>query len=247
MIRNAPPPPSRRHTGFTLVELAIVLVVVSLLAGGLLLTLSGQRDLALDKDAQQQLEVTREALLGFALSNGRLPCPADPTLTVEAGGGKEAFSCAAADCSTGDRTCSREHGVIPWQTLGIRETDPWGSRLTYFVGREFANPLTKSETDQGSRTRFTLDTTGRANIQDGAGHDLASAIPAVIVSHGSRPAGAYQGSGAKVPGGTSDEQENADADLAFVSRTRSDDFDDLVTWIVPTVLKSRMVAVGRLP
>lgn len=232
--------------GFSLVELAIVLVIVALLSGGLLLGLSGQREQILNKEAQEQLAQIRDSLLGFAMSAGRLPCPANPALTIQNGGGNEALICAPADCS-GDKTCALEHGVVPWQTLGLKETDPWGNRFTYFAGREYSNPLLQSEMDQGMRTRFTLDTNGRANIQDGAGNNIASAIPAVIVSHGTRSTGAYQPTGAQLPGAAGDEAENADADLTFIAHTPTDNFDDLVTWIIPTVLKSRMVAVGKLP
>lgn len=235
-----------QYAGFTLVELTIVLVIVALLSGGLMMGLSSQRDLSMNKEAQLQLDLVRDALLGFAISNGRLPCPADPKTPTENGGGKEAFTCTPVDCS-GDKTCTFEHGILPWLALGVKETDPWGSRLTYFVGREFSNPLTKAETDAGLRARFTLDTLGRAKVQDGAGNDTATELPAVIVSHGSRGAGAYQPTGTQLPGATGDENENANATLTFIAHTPTDAFDDQVTWIIPTVLKSRMVAVGKLP
>ncbi len=76
---------------------------------------------------------------------------------------------------------------------------------------------------------------------------MASDLPAVVVSHGSRGAGAYLPSGVQLPGVVGDEAENADADLTFVSRTQDGSFDDLVTWVVPSILKSKMVAAGRLP
>ena len=54
-------------------------------------------------------------------------------------------------------------------------------------------------------------------------------------------------SGSQIPGAAGDEAENADNDLTFVSRTPSDSFDDFVAWVIPSVLKSRLVAVGKLP
>lgn len=242
--------PSRfptHQSGFSLVELAIVLVIVALLTSGLLVGLSSQRNLAENKDAQHQQEIILEALLGFAISSGRLPCPADPALATASGAGSEELQCTPADCSTNDRICKFEHGVIPWRSLGIQETDPWGSRFTYFVGREYANPITQTEKDNGIRTRFTLDTVGRANIQDDSGVAVASDIPAVIVSHGNRSAGGYQSSGLQIADASGDEAKNADANLTFVAHTPNDSFDDLVTWIIPTILKSRLVAVGKLP
>lgn len=68
------------QAGFTLVELTIVLFIVALLSSGLMLGLSGQREQAMNKDARMQLETIREALIGYAMTNGRLPCPAPANL-----------------------------------------------------------------------------------------------------------------------------------------------------------------------
>lgn len=238
---------SNRRNGFTLVELAIVLVIVAFLTGGLLMGITAQRASAENSDAQRQLDNIREALIGFAMANGRLPCPANPTIATTGGAGSEELTCSPLDCSTSDRVCSREYGAIPWNTLGVPETDPWNSRFTYFVGNEFANPLTQTEIANGARARFKLDTVGRANIEDGAGNRIASKVPAVIVSHGSRNFGAHQSSGNQIAGAAGDELENANSTLTFVSRTPGNDFDDLVTWIAPGVLMAKMVAAGRLP
>jgi prepilin-type N-terminal cleavage/methylation domain-containing protein len=236
-----------RQSGFSLVELAIVLIIVTLLTSGLLIGLSAQRNLAENKDAQRQQGIILEAVLGFAMSSGRLPCPADPALATASGAGNEELQCTPSDCSTSDRICKFEHGVIPWRSLSLQETDPWGNRFTYFAGREFSNPITQAEKDNGTRTRFTLDTVGRANIQDNNGLAIASDIPAVIVSHGSHASGAYQSSGLQLAGASGDELENANATQTFVSYTPAVNFDDLVVWIIPSILKSRLVAVGKLP
>ncbi len=62
--------------GFSLIELAIVLVVVALLIGGLLVPLSMQIEQQRIRDTQKTLEEIKEALVGFAIANGRLPRPA---------------------------------------------------------------------------------------------------------------------------------------------------------------------------
>jgi len=62
-------------------------------------------------------------------------------------------------------------------------------------------------------------------------------------------------SGRNAPtGGTSiDEAENIDDDAVFISHSPTSatsvagEFDDLVTWISPGILFSRMIAAGRLP
>jgi prepilin-type N-terminal cleavage/methylation domain-containing protein len=226
-----------RHRGFSLVELAIVLVIVALLTGGLLLGISAQRNATENTDARRQLENIREALLGFAMANGRLPCPATAGLSS---GDANAGVAATPPCEN-----AAQHGVLPWATLGMPEVDPWGNRYTYSASSAFtaAKPSV-------ALASFTLDSTGNLNVKEtwNAGSNIASDLPAVIVSHGGRSAGAYQPTGAKLPTSADpNEVENSDADTSFVSRTPSDTFDDLLTWISPSVLKSKMVAAGRLP
>lgn len=220
------------QSGFTLVELTIVLIIVALLSTGLMLGMSAQRNVAENLDAQHQLENIREALLGFALSKGRLPCPAAPTL-------------ANANPGAGLESCPLEHGVLPWVTLGLPESDPWGNRFSYFASIGFTGPVTG-----GALSSFTLDTNGTGEVKDGtaATTNIASQLPAVIISHGSNGAGAFQPSGEKIPNGTGDELENSNAtNRIFISHTVTASFDDQVIWINPSILKSRMVAAGRLP
>ena len=69
---------SKAARGFSLVEMAIVLAIIGLLLSGLLLTLGTQVDQRNASTTQSQLEAAREALLGFAIIYGRLPCPAPP-------------------------------------------------------------------------------------------------------------------------------------------------------------------------
>ena len=228
--------PPRHGTGFTLVELAIVLVIVALLASGLMVGIAAQRNAAETIDAQRQLENIREALLGFAMANGRLPCPADPALA----GGIE-------DRPNSSSPCNRTFGVIPWATLSLPETDPWGRRFTYFANASFTAPL-----PPGALASFTLSTIGNADIKNTvtpppASVTIASNLPAVVVTHGSNGLGAWQINGTQLGGAAGDELENANSTLTFVSRTPGNNFDDLVVWIVPSILNARMVATGRLP
>jgi len=132
--------------GFSLVELAVVLVIVGLLASGLMLSLGTQRESATTQEAQRQLENIREAVIGFTLVNGRLPCPALSSLVN-------------TDSNAGRENCTLQHGVIPWATLGLPESDPWGNRFTYY-----AHSLFTATVPTGALSSFTLDTQGNAVI-----------------------------------------------------------------------------------
>jgi len=221
--------------GFTLVELAISLAIVGLLLTMLVVPLGTQFDQRRISDTQKQLDLITEAILGFAVTNGRLPCPATAaTANTVAGAGTE--NRAAGACVSSD-------GVLPWATLGMPETDAWGRRFTYRVTLAMAD-----DPAGGLQSSFTLTDDGNIQIKSAsAGVTVASNVAAVIVSHGKDGLGAYQPSGAQIAGAAADELENANADVNFVSKFPDSSFDDIVAWVSPNVLKSRMVAAGRLP
>jgi prepilin-type N-terminal cleavage/methylation domain-containing protein len=263
----------RAVKGFTLIEIAIVLVIVGLLLGGLLMPLATQVETQRRTETQKALKEINEAIIGFALANGRLPCPANPatpTGTVNAG----VERLAATACAGNVR------GVVPWVTLGVSELDAWGRRFTYRVTNIYADRTIDNTVDSlipsvppcttlPTNASFALCSPGDMRITVGplpTAADVALAIPAIIVSHGKNGRGAYLPTGIQMtcpalpPPGPSppplqDEIENTDCPgdtPIFVSRTPTSsvalggEFDDIVTWIVPSILKNRMVAAGLL-
>lgn len=236
---------SPAQSGFSLLELAIVLVIVALISGGLLLGLSAQRDITANQDVERQLESIKEALLAYAITNGRLPCPAIPTLA------NTAVNAGLEDRPNTNSACNLIHGVLPWATLGIQEIDPWGQRFTYFASSKFTQPLSA-----GTLASFNLETavppanSGTANIKSTSTStsNIASDLAAVIVSHGALGAGGYTTSGGRIDLPSDlDELENTKATQTFVSHTQTSNFNDHLVWITPNQLKSRLVAVGKLP
>ncbi len=241
------------QNGFTLVEMAVVLMIVGLLLSGMLVPLSAQMDQKNNADTQKSLSEIKEAIIGYALANGRLPCPADPTIaTGSTGAGVSRPSCATVASST---------GVVPWTTLGVSETDAWGNRYTYRVTSDFADAIGTGTYGGCSpipspppvNATFALCSIGNLNVWASAAKvtTVAGNVPAVIISHGKNAAGAYTPQGTQIlPVSTyADEQENSDgsADTDYVSHTPTPAFDDLVAWISLDILFNRMVAAGKLP
>lgn len=223
--------------GFSLVEMAIVLAIISLLLAGLLPMISSQIEQQHRNDTRRQLDEIRAALVGFAASQAqpRLPCPADPTkATGTTGAGIEVCTLTP---SGGVIT-----GALPWVTLGTNETDAWGRRFTYAVPQSAVGSFTGG---------FTLTTTSPINVLNAStgGTAIATGAAAVIVSHGVNGAGAYLPSGgAPLPTSTdTDEQDNTNGGTTFVSHDTTPTYDDIVVWVSPNTLFNRMVTAGKLP
>ena len=151
--------PGRRAAGFTLVEIAIVLLIIGLVLVAAVGPMNRLFQSAQINANQERLDAAREALLVFASVNGRLPCP-DRT-----GDGREDVRSAADPPSFG---CSGNlyEGFLPWATLGVQQTDYWGTRFRYRVSAEF--------TRRGNDPAWTCGATAGQNVLGAA---LAGCTP----------------------------------------------------------------------
>jgi prepilin-type N-terminal cleavage/methylation domain-containing protein len=248
--------------GFTLVEIAVVMLIIALLMTGLVPTISSQFEQQRTNETRKKLDEIRGSLLGFAVANGRLPYPACGTIAANTiNAGIELSPASAAVCATGTGDIT----VLPWATLGISETDGWERRFSYSVTGTFADTTDGTGTgacNNSSGVSFQLCSNGDLFVKDSAaGNNIASSLPVVVVSHGSNGCGAYTPSGSKISIATgdssggdcsnagADQVENADGttNKIFVSHTPTPSFDDLVIWISPNALTSLMVSAGKLP
>ncbi|MDD3883795.1 MAG: prepilin-type N-terminal cleavage/methylation domain-containing protein [Gallionella sp.] len=243
--------PIKRHDtrGFTLIEMAIVLLITGLLLGGLLIPFGTRIAQQQRQDTQARLDAAQEALLGHVLATGRFPCPADPTLaSTTAGAGLARMPPCTGNLSS---------GALPWATLGLRETDAWGNRLSYRVSSDFADAIDSNTLGGCSpnpaplHASFALCSTATLDILAASGGTtIAIDVPAIIISHGANGAGAYTPQGTQnFAGNNGDEQENSDngADLSYVDHLPTPDYDDQLVWVSNLLLMNRMVAAGLLP
>ncbi len=236
--------------GFTLIEMAIVLIIITLVVGGALVPLGAQIEQRQRSETQKSLDEAKEALIGYALTNNKLPCPASATSN-----GLEQRDASGACSTASASTTSVVSGFLPWSTLGLNRQDAWGNMFRYAVTTDFTNPqIVLAPTP-------TVPTISiRSRDKNGARFDLSIGIPAVIISNGKNGYGAISGDAvtqAAVPSSNPDEKRNITTNSAsYYSRTpappgTSDtiggEFDDMVVWLSPNILFSRLVAAGKLP
>ena len=230
-------------SGFTFVEMAMVLLIIGLLLGGLIPTISSQIEQQHRNETRQQLDEIKEALTGFAIINGRLPCPSNGT----AASGDELITGSGVSA-----TCTLTKGVLPWTALGVNETDGWSRRFTYRVTTNYADGADGTGETACAVTAgvsFQLCSSANLNVlSTSGGSNVATNVPAVVVSHGNNGLGAYPANGgAQIGTATGDEGENADDNNTFVSKDPSPSYDDIVVWLSPNILLNRMVMAGKLP
>ena len=124
--------PGTPDSGFTLIEVVVVLLIVSIVIGMAAVMTRGV--VAAQKRSLTATRMTGVdlALVQFVTQQKRLPCPADGTLDTGANlAGVEGNRTAAGGCT------AQQNGVVPWRALGLTETDAtdgWDRRLSYRVG-----------------------------------------------------------------------------------------------------------------
>jgi prepilin-type N-terminal cleavage/methylation domain-containing protein len=233
----------KKQTGFTLVELSIVLVVIGLLLGTTIVALTNFLARTQFSQTEAQLGLIQEALIGYTLSRGRLPCPdvndyppIPPTLGAGADGIGDIGNIVAG-------RCDQEFGYLPWAELGLPSRDVWGTLYFYRVDHDYAD-----DPPAGQSVTFTLsEPEGNIRILNQAGGStIADNIAVLSFSVGPN---AY----VNQADASNDEDENLDDDRIFVYKeyvpagAAQPEFDDILKWISSYTLKAKMAEAKRLP
>ena len=263
---------SKRYAGFTLVEMAIVLVILGFILAALLLPLRTQRELVFQSQTLTTLEIAKRALLGFAQSQGRLPCPATATSNVDPGSlGKENPLGGTRNVTppVAVPNCAAYAGYLPAATLGLQPVDgsgfvldAWNNRIRYAITSSNNSAAIVNGAPCGGDTAPDFTTAGNMATVGLAclAPDLRVCVTSAVVSctatinlTNNAVAVIYStGITGSLASGGADENANLDNNAVFVSHDPSatgafnGEFDHLVVWISPFVLYNAMIEAGQL-
>src|SRR5450830_1060536 len=258
---------ANKFKGFTLVEMAVVLVIIGLLVSAGLGVGNAQMQMARITTTKQKEDAIKSALISFIARNNRLPCPAVAGLAPGAVGyGVEALIPGTCTNTFQDALpVTVVTGVLPWSSLGITDesaSDGYYNRFTYQVKLSATN--TNSQTIAGLNGIISTHLAAPAvlatspaslvnhtNLCVSTAFNPCSSV-AIIVSHGQNGFGAFSPRGIQVPtaGAGADELENIDNDSKFVikefSSSATNPFDDIVLPLTPPDLLSPLTTRGSM-
>ncbi|MDJ0778498.1 MAG: type II secretion system protein [Gammaproteobacteria bacterium] len=258
------PPNYKRRRGFTLVEVAIVLLIVAIILGYSVALFPVQQRLKQYRSAEAEMDRIVEQLVAFAQVNGRLPCPDTGAGALTPDG--------LEDIDAGPPvSCTAFFGFVPARTLGMNGNfdaagvmlDPWGAGYGYAV----------SDIDSGLNTNKILVTANEIRTQG-----IAAVQPDLFICTDNTNAVANETdcvapSGAEVMGSNGEvaaviislgldntlpatsnvQAENVDnfddgtLDKVYIFSSQRDDYDDIVKWVPTNLLISRMIEAEQLP
>ncbi|MCJ8502136.1 type II secretion system protein [Desulfatitalea alkaliphila] len=216
------------RSGFTLIEMAVVLVVVGIIISIVASVLPSLISTSRIRQARAELEKVDLALIGYLTANGRLPCPDSN------GDGQEDRIAGSAPPT--DDSCAAYAGRLPYATLGLSSAlDPWQEPIRYAVYEDMV------------RTRH--DTLCAAPpctlcLNDFINNPVAEHLSTSDGTHQNNQAYLIVSGGAKNLSGSGGffDGRNADGDLVFETPNRTIDatYDDIVRAVSFTYLVGRL-------
>lgn len=249
---------TNKAAGFTLLELAVVLLIIGLVTSMAMVSGVAVVETARQSATQKKMAAIDDALQSYRSTYNRLPCPASLTIAegvtnfgVEAatpgtctGGTPAANYSAAGTTNTG---ATGVEGAVPVVTLGLANDfmyDGWGHRFRYAVDKDV--------TATGAFPTIASQCTGHAisilTAHDNTASPITGEAIYALISHGANGHGGYtkQGVISSTANTNSDKQMNCHCNASatpttfaptYVQREPTlsasdafDSFDDLVSY-----------------
>lgn len=257
---------AKHQSGFTLIEVAIVFVILAALLSYTFMPLRAQMETANIKNARAKLLEIEEAIYGFAIASGRLPCPTRPGLN-----GLENPQNPAAHCNN-NAAIDGYIGFVPSATLGIKGdvncdgllVDPWGRPYMYSVSNSnvsgsgdfvIPNGISLAGGPTAVNAGITVCNQPGTACASGGATALTSDAVAVIFSMGTRERANSNaedenaGEGADIASGCGLPAYKTGSDAVYYSANRIEvagsEFDDQLIWISQNLLFSRLLQAGH--
>jgi len=221
----------KKNKGFSLIEMAIALIILGFILGGLIIPLRSQRDQQQIYRTVSSLEEVKDALLGFAVIHGRLPC------SDQNGDGKEDRKEKITPYGSIMICEYNNEGYLPWKDLGVGRYDAWSNPFRYRVDKKYSSGIpSELKADEDKKLKVinlqstfdwtTLETEPETEPE-------TSRVIAIIFSYGQN---------GKADSGNKFTAAN---DATYVRdvyvKKGTNAFDDILTWLSKYTLINRLI------
>lgn len=225
---------SKNKKGYTLIELSVVLVIVSLLTAAGLTLGAGMVNQAAHVDTKKIMDQLDQSLRDYYAVNGALPCPASQSSAItDADFGRSVTACEGTSTISGVTLSGDVRaGMVPVRTLGLSDraaSDKYGNRILYAVTRQLTDANVFGSED------------GAITVRDGGDADILTDAAYFLWSAGKDHKGAPLYASASVATGCgatlNRDVENCDSDAIFRDAPYNNGdiastfFDDHVRWV----------------
>jgi prepilin-type N-terminal cleavage/methylation domain-containing protein len=228
----------KRQAGFSLVELAVVIFIIGLIASMSFGAFKAQMINASIRVTKGNQDTIKDALVAYLGRNRRLPCP-DTNFIVPDGIENRGATGTPAIPANPLLACNASIGLIPYTTLGLPRTvalDGWDNFYSYQISNiaPVLVPVPAIRNKDWTLTaNFHEGNTGAITVTDGVTPLLG--VVAVVISYGKNGQGAYTIKGTRnalpVVASQPYEDQNAQQTIAFTffKREYTDNAFDAVT------------------
>ncbi len=180
-------PTSRRGAGFTLIELAVTLLISGLLAGLFLgvQQYAGVNDEKCRLETTRELQVIQDALDRFAVNNTRMLRPANRDVNQSSTSYGEEAGLTSLPAYPAVGVSEIVFGAVPFRSLGLSEdfaTDCWSNKYTYAVTSTLTDPSNYANKDNSGKIVIRNAPDPLSQISDAGVY--------IVISHGEDELGA---------------------------------------------------------
>jgi type II secretory pathway pseudopilin PulG len=176
-----------------------------------------------NQQTSNRLNMIHDALLGYALTNGRLPCPDTDNDGLQNG-----------------PACNGVEGTVPGTDLGVLFLDAWGHPIRYRADDNFTAAIPSGPNPSSGLSIEALNGT----LLSLASPDAPTAI---LFSCGVDGVPNNKNDANGIVNNNATCTNPGTADNSYIKDTAQTNFDDQLIWMTKAQLQARMTASGNWP